>query len=148
MAEFFIYGVEQQNLCKQIRAEDRDWRFLGIFASNSLQWVATLFGCMHQSITSIPLYITLSNDAIRFVIDQTQLGTMAISQNYLQRFIDLKAGDEEGKMKSLTDLIVLDPGVAISKDLQIAATKVGLNLHMFEDLVKQGQQLAKGARPE
>ena len=59
------------------------------------------------------------------------MGTMAISLKYLQKFIDLKTGDNEGKMNSLTDLIVLDPCAAISNDLKIAASEVGFNLHTF-----------------
>lgn len=138
MAEFFSYGLDQHQLCKAIRAEDRDWRFLGIFASNSVQCVATLFGGMHQSITSIPFFSTLSDEAIRYIIDQTQLGTMAISLKFVQKFMDLKTGDEEGKMKTLTNLIVLD-SAPISDDQNKAASAVGINLFKFEDLVDQGK---------
>jgi long-subunit acyl-CoA synthetase (AMP-forming) len=48
---------------------------------------------MYQGITTVALYDTLGDEAIRFVLNQTELTTMAISVEFVPVFAKMKMED-------------------------------------------------------
>lgn len=88
---------------------------------------------MYQSITTIAFYDTLGEDAQKYILNQTKLTTIAISQDYVKKLCDMKlTGDES--MAYLKNLVVfedirLDKEYNEMKDL---ATQAGLELYSLD----------------
>jgi len=59
------------NLCPEIEAEGKKWRFIGCQAKNRKEWFLTYLGGMFQNITLVAMYDTLSPEAMKFMVDQT-----------------------------------------------------------------------------
>lgn len=51
---------------------------------------------MHQVVTTVAFYDTLGPDASRFVLDQTELTTMAVSIDYVSKLAKMKIEDNAG----------------------------------------------------
>lgn len=60
---------------------------------------------MHNNVTSVALYDTLGIDASRYIIDQTELTTMACSSDLVQKVCNLKKDDPDGKCARLVNII-------------------------------------------
>ena len=46
----------KMGLCPEVEAEDKNWRFCGIWARNRWEWTATQLACMQYSITTVGFY--------------------------------------------------------------------------------------------
>jgi long-chain acyl-CoA synthetase len=79
------YAIMKLGLCPEVEGEGKMWRFMGIQAKNRREWVLTHVADFHQKITTVALYDTLGVDAIRFVVNQTQLSTIAVSIEYVKK---------------------------------------------------------------
>ena len=65
----------------------------------------------HQLITSVALYDTLGPDATKYILDQTELITMAVSNDYIEKLSKMKMEDgksDSPKMFRLKNLISWD----------------------------------------
>lgn len=57
---------------------------------------------MHIGTTTVGLYDTLGEDAMRYVVDQTEMATVACSEEMVKKLLTLKMTDdnlEEGERK-------------------------------------------------
>jgi long-chain acyl-CoA synthetase len=105
------YAIMKLGLCPEIEGDGMMWRFMGIQSKNRAEWVLTHVADLHQSITTVALYDTLGQDAVRFVVAQTLLTTIAVSIEYVKKLSQLKIDDmgmNEQKMTTLTSLIVFE----------------------------------------
>jgi long-chain acyl-CoA synthetase len=68
-----------------VQNEGVDWKFIGIQAKNRKEWCLINLGNMRQKITSVALYDTLGKDAMRFIIDQTEMTTIALSNDLINK---------------------------------------------------------------
>jgi long-chain acyl-CoA synthetase len=110
-AENLSYGFMALELAPIVRAEDKDWRFIGIQSKNRKEWNITNIANMHQKITTISLYDTLGVDATKFILDQTQLITMVISNDYIEKLAKMKmedASSEQPKIHRLKHLVAFE----------------------------------------
>ena len=55
----------------------------------------------HQSITTVAFFDTLGLDAQKYIINQTEMITIAVSKDYLKGLANQKISDAGGKMKTL-----------------------------------------------
>lgn len=81
----------------------------------------------HQKITTVALYDTLGKEAMRFIINQTELTTVALSNDLITKFCQLKIEDstmDEQRLGRVKNLIAFDDEVAPA-DKEIAE-KAGL----------------------
>lgn len=135
----------QLGLCPEVEGEDKMWRFMGIQAKNRREWVLTHLADIHQSITTVALYDTLGQDAIRFVVAQTELSTIAVSIEYVKKLAQLKIDDmkmDEQKMTTLKNLIVFEN--ALTPEDKEIAEQAGISLYTIDELI----QIGKDAKPE
>ena len=100
-------------------------RFLGIFSKNREEWAITDFASIISGITSVPLYDTLGQDAIEYILDQTQLKTIVCSAEKVKTIVDLKAA---GKIKNIAQILYFDEIKSTDSDL---AKSHGINLIKF-----------------
>lgn len=52
---------------------------------------------MHQDICTVALYDTLGADATRYILDQTELSTIFISDDFIGKLAKMKIEDMEGE---------------------------------------------------
>jgi long-subunit acyl-CoA synthetase (AMP-forming) len=99
-------------LCPEIEAEDRNWRFCGVWARNRQEWFTTLFAGMHFNITNVGFYDAMSIQAVDFILNQTKLTTIVCEGALVKKIVDMK---KKGLGKSLSNLVLLDP---VENDIQ------------------------------
>lgn len=110
----------------EIEAEDSKWRFLGIQAKNRKEWHLSYFGCTTQTVTAIPLYDTLGVNATKYVVDQTELTTVACSIDIVPKLLTL----------NIENIICFDPVDDKTKEDVEAA---GKKIYTFEEVLKAGE---------
>lgn len=81
MAEHFSYGVQAEQLTPVVQDEGVDWKFLGIQSKNRAEWNITNLAGFFQRVTTVAFYDTLGSDAMRFMCNQTELTTIAMSED-------------------------------------------------------------------
>mmetsp|Transcript_24508 Transcript_24508/g.38010 ORF Transcript_24508/g.38010 Transcript_24508/m.38010 type:complete len:382 (-) Transcript_24508:409-1554(-) len=92
------------------------------------------------------MYDTLSPDAQKYIIDQTQLTTIAISSDYIAPISNLKLADSENLMKSLANLVVFESDIT-DADKELAA-KAGIKLITFAEVEAKGREIVAAGAPE
>jgi len=79
LARGFAAGCQELNLIPEVEGPDgKAFRFLGIQAKNRKEWGISHIGNFHSGTTTIALYDTLGEEACKYVIDQTELITVAL----------------------------------------------------------------------
>ena len=81
-----------------------------------------------QGVTTVPLYDTLGPDAAEFVINQTELTTIACAGSYVPSLLMLK---KAGRTPNLKNLIIFDK----IDDLECGA-ECDLKIYEFQELIK------------
>lgn len=95
---------------------------------------------MHQNITTVALYDTLGADATRFILNETQLSTMFISDDYVSKLSKMKIEDanEENKMQYLKNLVVFESEIK-DEDKKLAE-EAGITLYTLDQVMAKGEE--------
>jgi long-chain acyl-CoA synthetase len=125
-------GYQALNLCPEVNAEGKTWKFMGIYAKNREEWVMTDFACMANKGTSVAFYDTLGPETVEFVITQTGLTSISCSSNYIKGLCDRKKG---GKAVSLANIISFEE---VTEEHRSLAKDAGLNLYTFKEVQETG----------
>lgn len=123
------------------------FRFLGIQSKNRKEWGISHIGNFHSGTTTIALYDTLGIEAAKFVIDQTELTTVALQGDLAIKMIKMKQeeitnNEREKKMSRLTSLIVFD-NIADDEKKQAEDAEIKI-YHIDEVIAKVKERIAKG----
>ena len=78
------------NLCPETTGEDKQWKFLGIWLKNRWEWSASLIAAMHYSITAVGFYDAMSAEQVDFILNQTELKTLVVDENYAGKIVKMK----------------------------------------------------------
>ena len=136
----FIFGIEKFNLCPEIKYENEKHKFLGIYSKNREEWVISYLGCQLNSIIVVTLYETLGINAIEFILKQTELTTVLIESNALEKICGLRKDDRLGKLQNLIVINNLEEDVEnIEKNINICK-EVGFNVYKYEEFLKIGKE--------
>ena len=76
------------DLCPESFAEDKNWRFLGIQSKNRKEWFLLHLANMYIGVTTCALYDTLGEQAMRYVVNQTELTTIAMSSDLIMKMFE------------------------------------------------------------
>ncbi|UJR15018.1 hypothetical protein I4U23_001995 [Adineta vaga] len=110
--------------------------FIGIYATNSVEWITTAIACHFHSMIYVPLYDTLGEPAIVHIINQTSLKTIFVDkpENIL---ILLKLIDQVPTLKR----IVLTKKLEDDKETEIRqkAKQIGIEIVTFSELQELGR---------
>ena len=82
----FASGIQNLNLTPNITHDGKNWKFMGIQSKNRKEWNIIHLAGMYNNATTIALYDTLGVDAIKFVVNQTELTTIACSMEFVDKF--------------------------------------------------------------
>lgn len=127
MAEHLSIGIQDAGLTPVVEDEGKEWRFIGIQSKNRAEWNITNMAGFFQGVTTVAFYDTLGSDAMRFMCKQTELTTVAMSEEMVGKFAKLKMQDleaDEQKMTGVKNLVVFED--AVSPENGELAEKAGL----------------------
>ena len=109
-AENIGIGLRELDLIPPVYAEKQDWRFIGIQSKNRKEWNLLHLANMQQGVTTVAFYDTLGEAAQLFMMNQTELTTLAITADYVEKIAKMKIKDaKEGNlMKRVKNLIIFE----------------------------------------
>ena len=138
-AKNFAAGCVRLGLIPEIEGEGKMWKFIGVQAKNRKEWNLIHLANMHTGTTTVALYDTLGVDASKYVIDQTEMTTIACSKDLVHKIVDMKFEDDSDENKKLWRLknIVSFEGDVDKADLE-KADKCGLKIFTFGEVIEQG----------
>ena len=131
----FAKGLSYLNLCPDYHSEhDGDFKFLGIYSRNKVEWYLSLLGAHAIGVTIVTIYDTLGEKAIEYILSQTQLNTIVIESKVLKKILTLI---KDGKAPSLKNLIVINPEDENETVNELKLQEI--KIYTFEDICKVGQ---------
>ena len=106
-------GISKLGLAPDVEAEDKIWRFIGIFSRNREEWLLTHLANMHIKSTTVGIFDSMEEESCRFLVNQTELTTVACSDTQISKLVgwlenDLKLPEHERKMHRVKNLICFD----------------------------------------
>jgi long-chain acyl-CoA synthetase len=102
-------GIMSENLCPELEAEGKMWRFAGVWAKNRWEWSAVELAGMHFKGTTVGFFDQMSHDQVMYILNQTEMSTVFVSSAYLDRMTEIKSGhDLQGRNRFLKNVVVFD----------------------------------------
>lgn len=110
--------------------------FIGIYATNSVEWMTTAIACHFHSMIYVPLYDTLGEQAIVHIINQTSLKTIFIDkyENILTVF---KVLDQVRTLKRI--VLTKQLSDAEEKNIRQKAKDTEIEIYTFNQLRELGK---------
>ena len=119
---------------------------MGIQSKNRKEWVLTNLAGMYNNITTVALYDTLGPDATRFILNQTEMTTVAVSIDCVLKLINMKMDDAKSdspKMHRLANLISFES--ELTDEMRAKAGEAAIQLYSMEEVIMKGREaLTKG----
>ena len=141
-ALLFAKGASKLNLCPEVEAEGTKWRFLGIQSKNRKEWTISHIANMHMKCTTVAMYDTLGEQAMKFVVNQTELTTVACSSDYVKKISQMKIKDkelpeEEQRMHRLVHIVSFEDNLS-KEDLELA-DQAGIKVIPYHQVLEEGK---------
>ena len=139
MAKSLAAGLMAMDFCPESMAEGQAWRFLGIQSKNRKEWFLLHLANMYIGVTTCALYDTLGEQAMRYVVNQTELTTVAMSSDLITKMFDLVQKDKEDvenrKLHRLKNIISFEK--PDDSALQLG-DELGIRIITFDQVLKAG----------
>lgn len=129
--------IELNNFYAKDKYNDDDFRLIGIFAKNCVEWTVADVACQLNSITSVTFYATLGDIAFEHICHETNVNTIFLSKDSINNFIKYK---KEYELKTVKNVIVFDLTMNIEKDECDRLENSGVKVYRFTDLTKPPQE--------
>ena len=102
----------------------------GLFGKNCSDWVVAEYGALSRGATTLPLYATLSPEALEYMLTQTGCASVfCVDDDNAKRCLEVDA-------KGLVNLVVVDrPSTEV---LKLAKTK-GMSVYTLEEVMEEGR---------
>ena len=127
------FGSGVLDLCPVHTVDDRDFRFIGINSKNREEWFIADIACVFYNITIVPFYDTLGADTVTYILNQTELETILVSEDKVPTLIELKQKNETGNLQNIIQMEALTP------ERRREMNEVGFNAFSFEDIINMGR---------
>lgn len=135
----FAKGVEVLGLCPVFHSiRDGDFKFLGIYSKNRLEWILSYLGSHANSVTVVTIYDTLGDKSMEFIFQQTELETILIEACSLKKILKLI---KERRTNKLKNLIIVDEDE--EPEIITELKNDGFNIFTFEEIVQKGKTTEK-----
>ena len=149
---YFSYG-EIYNFCvntaKNLHAQSEDlivedtynninFKLIGIFSKNCVEWVVFDHACQMDSITTVTLYSTLGQEAFHHICQETKISTICVSPDLVNMLIECK---KKFNIETLRNVILFDFTTNCKNvaELQTQLQEAGLRTIFFTDLLKENK---------
>ncbi|XP_063493771.1 long-chain-fatty-acid--CoA ligase 1 isoform X11 [Symphalangus syndactylus] len=121
-------------------------QFIGIFAQNRPEWVIIEQGCFAYSMVIVPLYDTLGNEAITYIVNKAELSLVFVDKPEKAKL--LLEGVENKLIPGLKIIVLMD---AYGSELVERGQKCGveiISMKAMEDLGRANRRKPKPPAPE
>lgn len=137
VTENLARGINGMNLTAETEGDGRKWRFVGIWAKNRWEWLATHIANMYFKNTTIGFFDSMGAQSVDFILKQTELSTIFVAKEYIAKLISMK---KDGLASKVKNLVTFDPFTQDEYDKCHAA---GIKLHDFNQVVRVGKEFGK-----
>jgi len=99
---------------------------------------------MHQSITCVALYDTLGADAMKYILNQTELETIIVSNDFIVKLAISKLEDSQTmnpRMFRLKNIIAMEN--TVSDDERRICKFADIEVYTYDQLIEEGKELSK-----
>jgi long-chain acyl-CoA synthetase len=86
-AKYLARAINGKELCPNITIDDKVYKMMGLYSRNRPEWCITDIACVLNSIVSIPLYDTLGDNSVSFIVNQTEMTTIAMGKDKIDNII-------------------------------------------------------------
>lgn len=86
-AKKFAAGAMAMNLMPDYEYDGRTYRFIGIQSKNRKEWNIIHVANMFCKATTVGLYDTLGEEAEKFIINETQMSTIACTKDIIGKIL-------------------------------------------------------------
>eukprot|EP00127_Corallochytrium_limacisporum_P004393 Clim_evm1s161 gene=Clim_evmTU1s161 len=133
LVEDFAKGLEALNLCPVADPEDKIIpRKMGFYCRNRMEFFIGQMACFKFNITVVPLYDTLGNDTIEYVVSQTNMTTLLASTNNFHLLENM----DVTKVPTLKNIIELEEdGVPLRRNCSV------FNVYTMEDVYEAAPRM-------
>ncbi|KAL3128877.1 acyl-CoA synthetase [Cryptosporidium hominis] len=131
-------NILKMDLCPIRKYEDNEYQkeisMMGILSRNREEWYLTEHACNAFGICLAPLYDTLGEDNLKFILVQTQLKSLCISNDSLEKIISII---ERSIIDSTRDSILIKNLICFdhpTTEINQRAKNLDINLILFKNL--------------
>ena len=128
-------GIMNLQMCPEVEAEQRMWRFVGIWALNRPEWLKTQLACMHHKITTVGFYDAMGIQQVEFILNQTEMTTIFCTSNYAAKILDMQSS---GKAKKIKNIVLIGSEGNVDAYLKDLAQTRGTTLQTYEQVIISG----------
>ena len=133
-------GIQHHDFCPTLSEwQGYNLNMILIYSKNNVEWVLTDTACALYNITACPLYDTLGEQAMGFILKETNISTIFLETNVIK---NLYALVKNGRHHKLKNLVVMD-SLLLNKELLKILEEIKLNFgqkwHKFEDIMESGK---------
>lgn len=142
LSTFIAKNLKSRKLYVEKNFEDENdqdnWKIVGIFARNCVEWVLTDLACHKSNTTSATFYHTLGSESFDYIFEQTQVSTVFVNPENLTKLSEYYA---TYKFKSLKNIVVFDLTLQYNnkkEDIEVF-TNNGIKIILFSELIKENK---------
>lgn len=88
---------------------------------------------MYYTMTTIGFFDSMGLSAVDYIVNQTELTTLFLSNEYIQKVVTMK---KEGLAKTLTSVVTFDEPTKAHVE---SAASVGVKVYSFKFIIEQGE---------
>lgn len=127
------FGSGVFDMCPGHHVDGDTFRFIGINAKNREEWLVCDVASVLYNLTIVPFYDSLGPDSATYILNQTELETVLVSEDLVPKYIELKRSGEAGNLRNIIQMERM--GAERRQELN----EVGLNAFNYEDVVEMGR---------
>lgn len=132
----------ERELCAKVEEGDYKTSTLGLFCKTREEWVLSWIASWYMGGCVVPLYDTLGEESVMWIIQQAELKTVVTNVPYITRLVKLK---KEGKIDNLKNIITLDD---ISPEEAKDVEGCGIKLYRFQECIENGRKSKVVLKPD
>ena len=120
------------HLCTVTEGDDRKWSFVGVWSKNRREWLETHLANMYFNRTTIGFFDSMGNQAVDFILNQTELSCIFCTPEYISKLVAMKKDSLAKTVKSLVSY------EAVTAEQVASCAAVGVELIEYSKIVEQG----------
>jgi long-chain acyl-CoA synthetase len=130
-------GIENLGLAPvKSQYKDLNLRFIGIHSKNSVEWVLTDHANSLFGYTSMPLYDTLGEEAVDFMLNETETTTLFMTCDQIKKHVKRV---KQGVTKHLVNFVIMDEEGLTDTDRKELEFD-GIKWYTFSQVIEEGKK--------
>lgn len=128
------------SLISELGLHPSNGTFVALYARNCPEWIIMTLACIRHSIVIVPLYDTLGPDAATYILAHTGASLVLIDElRRLENVFSMKQNTPE-----LRHVVLVEkPEAAKLAEINQRAEAIGIEVHLWDELLAKGQQRAE-----